>query len=309
MLRHSGSSSVNKMRRRGFIAGLGAAAAWPIVMQAQQSATPEIPLPLADTPERSAVQSGAGMKSNITALAAYNNAMWCDAVCRAHGRPGEFQETLWLTRLGTPRFYPDAVTTSGVEAVPVQLKAIAELIGPTRRREWFVKDSFHCLPLNSLGFEPFFDAEWIAMNGTQPDMGQNQPEYRSSIVTDEAGLIAWERSWAGEESKLAATPQPRIFVPRLLADDSIVFVSVQGENGTSGGGILNRGADAVGLSNLFGSKMDWIYRSPAVVARETFPGLPLVGYEHGTDLAAAKLAGFEAIGSLRIWRLRAIAPR
>ena len=31
------------MRRRGFIAALGAAAAWPVVMQAQQSATPEIP--------------------------------------------------------------------------------------------------------------------------------------------------------------------------------------------------------------------------------------------------------------------------
>jgi hypothetical protein len=296
------------MRRRGFIAGLGAAAAWPIVTQAQQSATPEIKTPLTDTPERLAVQSGAGMKSNITALAAYNNATWCDAVCRAHDRPGEFQETLWLTRLGTPRFYPDAVTTSGVEAAPAQLKAIADLIGSTRRREWFVKDSFHCLRLNSLGFEPLFDAEWIAMSGARPDIGHNQPEYRSTIVTDEAGLIAWERSWTGEEAKSAATPQPRVFMPRLLADDGIVFVLVQGENGNSGGGILNRGGDAVGLSNLFGSKIDWVYRSLAVMAREIFPGLPLVGYEHGADFAAAKLAGFEAIGPLRIWRLRATAP-
>jgi hypothetical protein len=38
-------------------------------------------------------------------------------------------------------------------------------------------------------------------------------------------------------------------------------------------------------------------------AVEMFPGLPLVGYEHGRDLAAAKLAGFETIGPLRIWRL------
>jgi hypothetical protein len=194
------------MRRRWFIAGLGAAAAWPIVTQAQQSATPEVKTPLTDTPERLAVQSGAGMKSNITALAACNNAMWCDAVCRAHDRPGEFQETLWLTRLGTPRFYPDVVTTSGVEAAPAQLKAIADLISTTRRREWFVKDSFHCLRLNSLGFEPLFDAEWIAMSGARPDIGHNQPEYRSAIVTDEAGLIAWERSWAGEEAKSAAPP-------------------------------------------------------------------------------------------------------
>ncbi|WP_234681932.1 hypothetical protein [Bradyrhizobium monzae] len=105
------------------------------------------------------------MKSSITVLAAHNNAMWCDAVCRAHDHPGEFHEALWLTRLGTPRFYPDAVTTAGVEAAPAQLEVIADLIGSNRRREWFVKDSFHCLHLESLGFETLFDAEWITMSG------------------------------------------------------------------------------------------------------------------------------------------------
>jgi hypothetical protein len=259
------------------------------------------------SPELLAIQYGGGMRSSITALAAYNNAMWCDAVCRAHDRPGEFHETLWFTRLGTPRFYPDAVTTAGVEAAPAQLKAIADLIGSSRRREWFVKDSFHCLGLNSLGFEPLFDAEWIAMSGARPDVRHNLPDYRSTIVTDEAGLIAWERSWAGEEAKAAAIPQPRVFMPRLLADDSIVFVSVQGEDGIAGGGILNRGADVVGLSNLFGSNIDWVWRSLSAMAGEFFPGLPLVGYEHGNDLAAAKLAGFETTGPLRIWRLLATA--
>ncbi|MBV8068780.1 MAG: hypothetical protein JO270_02670 [Acidobacteriaceae bacterium] len=96
-------------------------------------------------------------------------------------------------------------------------------------------------------------------------------------------------------------------MPRLLADDGIVFVSIQGEDGGAGGGILNRGADVVGLSNLFGSQMDRVWQSLIATAGEIFPGLPLVGYEHGHDLAAARLAGFETIGALRIWRLPATA--
>ena len=247
------------------------------------------------------------MKSSITALAAHNNAMWCDAVCRAHDRPGEFHEALWWTRLGTPRFYPDAVTTAGVEAAPAQLEAIADLIGSNRRREWFVKDSFRCLRLESLGFEPLLDAEWIAMSGARPNVKHPEPGDRSTIVTDEAGLSAWERSWVGEDTKAEAIPLPRVFTPRLLADKGIVFVSIQGEDGGAGGGILNRGADVVGLSNLFGSQIDRVWRNLIAMAGEIFPGLPLVGYEHGHDLAAANLAGFETIGPLRIWRLSATA--
>jgi hypothetical protein len=208
------------------------------------------------------------MSNSITALAASNNAMWCDAVCRAHDCPGKFDEGLWSTRLGTPRFYPDAVTTAGVEAAPVQLKAIADLISSSRRREWYVKDSFHCLRLDSLGFEPLFDAEWIAMTGTRPDVGTHRP---ATVVSDEAGLSAWERCWAGEDGKPTARPLPRVFMPRLLAEDGVAFVFLQGEDGSAGGGILNRGADVVGLSNLFGSQVDQVWRTLIAMAGELFP--------------------------------------
>ena len=169
------------------------------------------------------------MKRSITALAAHNNALWCDAVCRAHDRLGEFHETLWLTRLGAPRFYPDVVTIGGVEAAPAQTEAIAALVGSTRRREWSVKDSFESLDLKSLGFEPLFDAEWIAFSGPPPDVDRSK--YRLTIVTSTAGLIAWEQSWPGEEVNAAAISGPRVFMPRLLADTDIVFVSIQGDEG------------------------------------------------------------------------------
>jgi hypothetical protein len=91
----------------------------------------------------------------------------------------------------------------------------------------------------------------------------------------------------------------------LLADTNVVFVSIQRDDGIVGGGILNQAADVVGLSNLFGLPIDVVWRSLVATAGEFFPGLPLVGYERGDDLAAAHRAGFETVGPLRVWRLPA----
>ena len=62
------------------------------------------------------------------AQAAYNNAHWCDTVCRAHGTPGEFHDHLWLNRHRVPRFYPNAVTLSATSGVADQLAAIHDLV-------------------------------------------------------------------------------------------------------------------------------------------------------------------------------------
>ena len=76
------------------------------------------------------------------------------------------------------------------------------------------------------------------MSGARPDVRHHQPGDHSTILTDEAGLSAWERSWVGEDVQAAATPLPRVFTLRLLADDGIVFVSIQRDDGSAGGGIL-----------------------------------------------------------------------
>jgi len=197
---------------------------------------------------------------------------------------------------------------AGVEAAPAQMEAIAELVGSTRQREWVVKDSFQSLHLNSLGFEPLFDAEWIALSEPPPAVKHDRSEFRSTRVTSKAGLVAWEQSWAGEEVNAAAIYEPRVFMPDLLADTNVVFVSIQRGGGIVGGGILNLGAEVVGVSNLFGSPIDTVWRSLVAMAGEIFPDLPLVGYERGHELAAAHQAGFETVGSLRVWSLRAEAP-
>ena len=48
--------------------------------------------------------------SDRVALAAMNNARWCDAVCRAHGLPTEVTATLWICH-GLPPRYTSRATT------------------------------------------------------------------------------------------------------------------------------------------------------------------------------------------------------
>jgi len=92
------------------------------------------------------------------ALGARNNALWCDAVCRAHGRPGEFQAGLWFNRQPVPRFYSNAITLSPKD--PVGQRAwVAHLM--TRRPGFSVKDSFVTLDLSGLGFDVLFEATWL----------------------------------------------------------------------------------------------------------------------------------------------------
>jgi len=91
-------------------------------------------------------------------LCAHNNALWCDAVCRAHGLPGEFLAGLWLNRQPVPRFYSNAITLSPKD--PAGQRAwVAHLM--TRRPHFSVKDSFAALDLSSLGFDVLFEATWL----------------------------------------------------------------------------------------------------------------------------------------------------
>jgi hypothetical protein len=71
--------------------------------------------------------------------AARNNAVWCETICRVHGTPGEFHDTLWLNRHPVPRFYPNVVTLAPQAGTATQLAHI------------------HALDLAVLGFQPLFD--------------------------------------------------------------------------------------------------------------------------------------------------------
>lgn len=172
-----------------------------------------------------------------------------------------------------PRFYPNAVTlAAGADAVAGQRKAIEAIAASNLPGRWAVKDSFNTLDLGRGGFDVLLEARWI--RNAMPDT----TESRSDIV--------WTRAAKGP-----------------VADPN--FAMFEGRRGFHlvAGGMLYRSDGVVGLTNVVADAADAIavWRSLALLAAQTFPMMPLVGYESGVELGAALDAGFEAGDPLTVW--------
>ena len=228
--------------------------------------------------------------SALIDAAALNNALWCDAVCRTHDRPGVFGPLLWATRLGAPRLYPDVVTLAGPTSAAAQYEAIAALVEGGRAGGWAIKDSYASLDLAPLGFRPLFDAQWIAHSRAGSG---DTTILRWRTVTDTASFAAWNAAW-GENAP---------FRPSLLAEDDVVFLAAHHDDTLVGGAVLNRGGGVVGLSNVFAAS-PWqgkIWHDLPAQAARLSGGVGLVGYLSGTPLDHAVASGFEVVGPLRVW--------
>ena len=199
-----------------------------------------------------------------TLRAVANNAVWCDAVCRAHGCAPSFDGDLWVNPDPAPPYYPNLITLA-----PRAEREAAGRIAALRDRlpvGWGVKDSFSAMDLSDAGFKLLFDAEWL---------------YRP-VSGIEAATGAWK-----------PVRDSRDLPSSLLHDADVQFLS----NG-DGGVIANRGGGAIGLSNATGAGLD---RAGLAAASSLWPGLPLVGYAEGDELKAMLDLGFEPVGPLRVW--------
>ena len=94
-----------------------------------------------------------------------------------------------------------------------------------------------------------------------------------------------------------------LFRAELLGDPRCAILACRREGNLIAGVITYAAGEVTGIFNLFGAGLAagqlWPSALRAVAARR--PGLPIVGYEHGTDLAAARQAGCQALGPLRVW--------
>lgn len=201
-------------------------------------------------------------------------------MCFAHGTVGRFLAHTWVNAEPVPRFYPNVVTlTPGESDVAEQRQTVRILLKSHLPGRWAVKDSFKTLDIARLGFEVLFEANWIRK--AQPKAG-----------TMVSGL-SWERVKAGSADFPAA----------LFSDHNFAMFSAKRKGAVVAGGTFYRSDGVVGLSNVVAEFDDEpaVWRDLASLAAATFPGFPLVGYESGDELAAAKKAGFEVGDPLRVW--------
>jgi hypothetical protein len=225
--------------------------------------------------------------------AVINNARWCDAVCRSHGYPGEFTGRLWISARHALPFYPNAITLSP------DVTAAEAANGRDPSRPYSIKDSFARLDLASHGLTPLFDATWIAVPAPA---GGDDPSW--DAVTDPGELVRWEASWAGGGEAVG------LFQKALLDDPDCAVLACRRDGAQVGGAIAYTAGGVTGISNVFKSGIaDGPLWAGAVraIARAR-PGLPIVGYERGEDLAAARRAGFTVLGPLRIWTRGSAVP-
>jgi hypothetical protein len=194
----------------------------------------------------------------------------------------------WVNAEPVPRFYPNVVTlTTGEADVAEQRQAVRILVKSHLPGRWAVKDSFKTLDITRLGFEVLQEANWIrrAAPAASAEWGQG--------TTPMVSGLSWERVGPGGDA----------FPAVLFGDGNFAMFSGRRNGAIVAGGTLYRAERVIGLSNVVADadEASAVWRDLGTLAAMTFPGLPLVGYESGDELKAARKAGFEVGDPLRIW--------
>ncbi|WP_353353245.1 hypothetical protein [Intrasporangium sp. DVR] len=233
------------------------------------------------------------------ALAAHNNALWCDAVCRAHGLTGVLDDVAWTSPRRTPPYYPDAVTLSPEASEYDILARIDPGDGAS------VKDSWSRLDLTAEDFARLVVGEWLwwtpaALAGTPPRVGGAQADGREwRRVTTPDDMAGWTRAWSADPADAG------ILRPALLDQPGVHLLAASGD----GDGVVTAGCavnvtDGVaGLSNTFSVDGDEerTWRGAVTAAHHLVGVMPVVSWDAGAGVEAAVSAGAERLGPLTVW--------
>jgi len=123
-------------------------------------------------------------------------------------------------------------------------------------------------------------------------------------VTSASELADWETAWAGGGG------DGPVFQPGLLSDPRCAVLACRQDDAIIAGAIVYAAGRAAGISNLFSTGLppDRLWASIQQAVAGLQPRLPVVGYEEGASLEAARRAGFRVLGTLRVWARPSLAP-
>ena len=237
-----------------------------------------------------------GMGQGRATLAAENNAVWCDAVCRARGGATAFTPGIWHHADPSPPYFPSAVTlAAGVQAEDV-LRTLRSVGGGAGLG---IKDSFSRLDLSDAGFVRLFQARWLWRDAV--NVAMTEARLRWVSVDTPALLAAWAAAWWPDATQ--APPVPAVFGEPLLADPTVrLLAGFEGDRLVAGCAVT-LSADVAGLSCCFFPPADaaWARAELLDIVQRTHPGRPLVNYQQGEELQALLGLGFVDIGPLQVW--------
>jgi hypothetical protein len=222
-------------------------------------------------------------------LAAGNNADLYQSVFQAHGLAYDRRPFAFVGRDRPPPYYSNMTVTSPGAVSDV----VAEINDLAVRFDGAVglKDSFCEVDPEHHALAVLFEAAWIWRAPGQ------------AVATDweridrEDDLQLWEAAWkrAGSPAEVCMFPGPM-----LHRTDTAFFGKREGRTCIAGC-IATLSDGCIGLSNVFASGgSDRAFAEAAAAVGAINPRLPVLGYEAGADLAAAKVAGFVETGRLRV---------
>ena len=219
----------------------------------------------------------------LAAAAARNHADWSELIAQSLRISTTRTDDLWAADVPMPQGHSDVV-----------------LLRPHADPDWgairnamsglSVVDSFADQELTEYGFEPVFEAEWIALD----QVGDG-----ASGASDGWQRVSRERfpDWLAEHGSLNELEPAILDVAEVAVLESVVdgrFVA---------GAILHSSDGVIGLHDVFlgdGNRVD-AWRSLAGLAHNRFGHAPLVGFEPAATVAAPLSAGFRVVGPMRVW--------
>ncbi len=224
------------------------------------------------------------------AVAALNNALWCDAVLSANSRPTRFHPDFWINEGEGLPLYPNLVTLVS-EPSPELIKTTSALAPGTA-----VKDSFAALNLGSSGFQKLLTGTWLHRPPRASAGATASPMV--TLVESAEDLEEWVESWA-DDALLGRSN----FQSSLLENEEIGFLAVRTDGAITGGAAFNMGPHpTVGITNLFGPGQGLTTLASVV---EFHTNVPIVGYEVDESIVTIyEQLGFSRIGPLDIWLKR-----